>query len=169
MEETREATLSHKKKGKLVVLWSSIPSAGGCLFQCFCLKKSSSRVVSNPKEALERFLRSSEVADFVAIEWPKRCAYWGWNQTKEFLRKGALCSTFVEACSVDLMQKSQLVKKTWRIDTDSARLLESLKSCVCDGYHDHLPSKDVNWKETQHYPKKLCELILKGFKAELNA
>ena len=27
--------------------------------------------------------------------------------------------------------------------------------------------KDVNWKETQHYPRKLCELILKRFKAEL--
>ena len=31
------------------------------------------------EEAMERFLMS-EVADFVAIEWPKRCAYWGWNQ-----------------------------------------------------------------------------------------
>ena len=61
------------------------------------------------------------------------------------------------------MQESQLVKKTWRIDADSTRLLESLKVCVCDGCHDHLPS---NWKETQHYPKKLCELILEGFKAE---
>ena len=110
----------------------------------------------------------SEVADFVAIEWPKRCAHWGWNQTKEFLRKRAH-STFVEACSVDLMQKNQLVKKTWRIDTDSTRLLESLKVCVCDGRHDHLSSKDVNWKETQHYPKKLCELIPKGSKAELAA
>ena len=85
------------------------------------LHESSSRVVSNPKEALERFLCLSEVADFVANEWPKRCAYWGWNQTKEFLRKRALYSTFVEACSVDLMQKNQLVKKTWRIYTDTTR------------------------------------------------
>ena len=75
----------------------------------------------------------------------------------------------METRSVDLMQKCHLEKKTWRIDTDSIRLLESLKVCVCDGHHDHLPSKDVNWKETQHYPKKLCELILKGLKAELTA
>ena len=64
-------------------------------------------------------------------------------------------STFVEACSVDLMQQNQLVK-TWRIDTDSARLLGSLKVCVCDGRRDHLSSKDVNWKETQHCPKNLA-------------
>ena len=59
------------------------------------------------------------------------------------------------------MQKNQLVKKTWRIDTDSTRLLESLEVCVRDRHHDHLSSKDVNWKETQ-----LCELILKEFKTE---
>ena len=75
----------------------------------------------------------------------------------------------METRSVDLMQKCHLEKKTWRIDTDSIRLLESLKVCVCDGHHDHLPSKDVNWKETQHCPKKLCELILRGCKAELTA
>ena len=39
IEETRESMLSHKKKGKLVVLWSSIPCAGGCPFQYICLKK----------------------------------------------------------------------------------------------------------------------------------
>ena len=64
------------------------------------------------------------------------------------------------------MQKNQLVKKTWGIDTDSTRLLESLKVCVCDSRRDHL---SVNWIETQHYPKKLCELILQGFKAELTS
>ena len=59
---------------------------------------------------MERFL---EVADFVAIEWPKRCAYWGWNQTKDFLRKRKTFSTFVDACSVKLNQKGQLIRKTW--------------------------------------------------------
>ena len=52
---------------------------------------------------------------------------------------------------------------------ESTFLLESLKVCVFDGRHDHLFSKDVNWKETQHYPKKLCELILKGSKTKLTA
>ena len=123
-----------------------------------------------PKRSFGKvFLRLSKVEDFVAIEWPKRCAYWWWNQTNEFLRKRALYSTFFEACSVDLTQKNQLVKKTWRIDTDSSRLLESLKVCVCDGRHDHLSSKDVSWKETQHYRKKLCEPIPKGLKTELTA
>ena len=54
-------------------------------------------------------------------------------------------------------------------DAQSARSRESLEVCVCDGHHDHLPFKDVNWKKTQRYPKKLCELILKGFKSELTA
>ena len=40
------------------------------------------------KKLWQGFLRLSEVADFVAIERP------------EFLRKRALYSTFVEACSV---------------------------------------------------------------------
>ena len=111
----------------------------------------------------------SELADFVAIEWPKRCAYWGWNQTRDFLKKRKTFSTFVDACSVKMNQKGQLVRKTWRIETDSTRLLESLKVCVCDGRHDHLPSKEVNWKETQHYPRRFRELILKGFKAELES
>ena len=79
------------------------------------------------KKLWKGFLRMSEVADFVAIEWPKRCAYWGWNQTRDFLRKRKTFSTFVDACSVKLNQKGQLIRKTWRIETDSTRLLESLK------------------------------------------
>ena len=39
IEETRELMLSHKKKGKLVILWSSIPCTGGRPFQYICLKK----------------------------------------------------------------------------------------------------------------------------------
>ena len=173
---TRTDTIEEMRESMFVVLWSSIPCTGGCPFQYICLKKHGQDYMSHLRELYRAqkklwkgFLRLSEVADFVAIQRPKRCAYWGWNQTKEFLRKRALYSTFVEACSVGLMQKSQLVKKSWRIDTDSTLLLESLKVCVCDGHHEHLPSRDVNWKETQHYPKKLCELILKGFKAELTA
>ena len=174
IESVREQMISHRKRGKLVVLWSSTPCTGGCPFQYICIKKFGQDYMGHLRELYQiqkklwkGFLRMSEVADFVAIEWPKRCAYWGWNQTKDFLRKRKTFSTFVDACSVKLNQKDQLVRKTWRIETDSTRLLESLKVCVCDGRHDHLPSKEVNWKETQHYPRKFCELILKGFKAEL--
>ena len=39
------------------------------------LHESSSRIVSNPKKHWKGLQRLSEVADFVAIEWPKRCAY----------------------------------------------------------------------------------------------
>ena len=176
IESIREQMISHRKRGKLVVLWSSIPCTGGCPFQYICIKKFGQDHMGHLRELYQiqkklwkGFLRMSEVADFVAIEWPKRCAYWGWNQTKDFLRKRKTFSTFVDACSVKLNQKGQLVRKTWRIETDSTRLLESLKVCVCDGRHDHLPSKEVNWKETQHYPRKFCELILKGFKAELES
>ena len=176
IESVREQMISHRKRGKLVVLWSSIPCTGGCPFQYICIKKFGQDYMGHLRELYQiqkklwkGFLRMSEVADFVAIEWPKRCAYWGWNQTKDFLRKRKTFSTFVDACSVKLNQKGQLVRKTWRIETDSTRLLESLKVCVCDGRHDHLPSKEVNWKETQHYPRRFCELILKGFKAELES
>ena len=176
IESIREQMISHRKRGKLVVLWSSIPCTGGCPFQYICIKKFGQDYMGHLRELYQiqkklwkGFLRMSEVADFVAIEWPKRCAYWGWNQTKDFLRKRKTFSTFVDACSVKLNQKGQLVRKTWRIETDSTRLLESLKVCVCDGRHDHLPSKEVNWKETQHYPRRFCELILKGFKAELES
>ena len=176
IESIREQMISHRKRGKLVVLWSSIPCTGGCPFQYICIKKFGQDYMGHLRELYQiqkklwkGFLRMSEVADFVAIEWPKRCAYWGWNQTKDFLRKRKTFSTFVDACSVKLNQKGQLVRKTWRIETDSTRLLESLKVCVCDGRHDHLPSKEVNWKETQHYPRRFCELILEGFKAELES
>ena len=176
IESIREQMISHRKRGKLVVLWSSIPCTGGCPFQYICIKKFGQDYMGHLRELYQiqkklwkGFLRMSEVADFVAIEWPKRCAYWGWNQTKDFLRKRKTFSTFVDACSVKLNQKGQLIRKTWRIETDSTRLLESLKVCVCDGRHDHLPSKEVNWKETQHYPRRFCELVLKGFKAELES
>ena len=176
IESVREQMISHRKRGKLVVLWSSIPCTGGCPFQYICSKKFGQDYMGHLRELYQiqkklwkGFLRMSEVADFVAIEWPKRCAYWGWNQTRDFLKKRKTFSTFVDACSVKMNQKGQLIRKTWRIETDSTRLLESLKVCVCDGRHDHLPSKEVNWKETQHYPRRFCELILKGFKAELES
>ena len=64
IEETREAMLSHKKNGKLVVLCLMVVdsvyrrmSVSVYLSQEVWsgLHESSSRVVSNPKEALERF------------------------------------------------------------------------------------------------------------------
>ena len=33
IESIREQMVSHRRKGKLVVLWSSIPCTGGCPFQ----------------------------------------------------------------------------------------------------------------------------------------
>ena len=39
IESIREQMISHRKRGKLVVLWSSIPCTGGCPFQYICIKK----------------------------------------------------------------------------------------------------------------------------------
>ena len=68
----------NRKKGQLVVLWSSIPCTGGCPFQYICLKKYDQDYMKESyriHKLWTGFLRLSEVADFVAIEWPKRCAY----------------------------------------------------------------------------------------------
>ena len=159
----REQMISHRKRGKLVVLWSSIPCTGGCPFQYICIKKFGQDYMGHLRELYQiqkklwkGFLRMSEVADFVSIEWPKRCAYWGWNQTKDFLRKRKdVFQTYVDACFSQVEpERSSWSERPGELKTDSTRLLESLNVCVCDGRHDHLPSKEVNWKETQHYPRR---------------
>ena len=71
IEETRESMLNHRRKGKLVVLWSSFPCAGGCPFQ-YSLKKYDQDCMSHLRELYRTqkklwkgFLRLSEVADFI--------------------------------------------------------------------------------------------------------
>ena len=78
IEEMRESMLSHKKKGQFVVLWSSILCTGGCLFQYVCLKKYGQDYMSHLRELYriqkkrwKGLLRLSEVAGFIASEWPK--------------------------------------------------------------------------------------------------
>ena len=75
IESVREQMVSHRKKGKLVVLWSSIPCTGGCPFQYICIKKFGQDYMGHLRELYriqkklwKGFLRMSEVADFVAIE-----------------------------------------------------------------------------------------------------
>ena len=98
IESVREQMMSHRKACCLAVVNSVYRRMSVSVYL---------QLYQIQKKLWKGFLRMSEVADFVAIEWPKRCAYWGWNQTRDFLSKRKTFSTFVDACSVKLNQKGQ--------------------------------------------------------------
>ncbi|CAE7271324.1 RE2, partial [Symbiodinium sp. CCMP2456] len=59
-----------------------------------------------------------DFSDHWAIEWPVRCAYWTWKQTKHYftLQKYPIHETLVDACSVGLQGCDGLpVSKRWRV------------------------------------------------------
>ena len=104
-------------------IWSSIPCAGGCPFKHFVLRnmvRITWVIVESCVERKRSFGKFFYVCQKQLISWRlngQRCAKLGMELDErvcEILTKRALQSTLVEACSVDLTQKNQLVKKTWR-------------------------------------------------------
>ena len=181
LDETIALIRSHIERacrlGVRVLVWSSTPRAGGCLWQFvkrqrdgydLYLKKiwGAQRKLWKGFEALVRpliDLPDDCYSPFLAVEWPKTCQYWHWKATKKTEKNHhrVILTAIVHGCSVGMVGKDGLpVKKQWRIDADLEALKVELSSFVCDGHHEH--SSEFDLKETQQYLLERCKRLLRS-------
>ena len=139
LDETIALIRSHIERacrvGVRVLVWSSTPCAGGCLWQFVNRQRNGydaylkkiwgvQRKLWKGFEALVRpliDLPDDCYSPFLAVEWPKTCQYWHWKATKR-----------TEDNHRVIGKDGLPVKKQWRIDTDLEALKAKLSSFVCE-------------------------------------
>ena len=93
VENVRLVAKRHLARGGLIFLWSSTPCTGGSPWQHLLVASRGdeyrrgrlARHWALHRKLWKSFAILSTYVHGWAIEWPKCCAYWGWNQTRKFL------------------------------------------------------------------------------------
>ena len=124
--ELIEASLQlASKKNMHVIVWASTPCTGGSPWQQFHRARDAQYYDNKMKglftvhrklwEGFLKLVNTSASTSWV-IEWPQRCAYWGWASTKSFLKQNEHGSTLVFGCACGMVGSDGLpVKKVWRL------------------------------------------------------
>ena len=161
------------RRGMHVVVWASTPCTGGSPWQHLQVARDESyysrhlKGLSTVHRKLWKsflFLVNASKQPTWVIEWPQRCAYWGWASTKSFLRTNSHSEGLVFGCSCGLLGKDGLpVRKVWRLCSSSSLLVTCMAEFKCPGDHQH--SRDYVLKDTQHYPEAFARRALKALSA----
>ena len=161
------------RRGMHVVVWASTPCTGGSPWQHLQVARDESYYSRHLKGLFTvhrklwksfLFLVNASKEPTWVIEWPQRCAYWGWASTKSFLRTNSHSEGLVFGCSCGLLGKDGLpVRKVWRLCSSSSLLVTCMAEFKCPGDHQH--SRDYVLKDTQHYPEAFARRALKALSA----
>ena len=157
-----------------VLIWSSTPCTGGCLFQYLNKGKPGYDARLKRLWSIQRKLWKNlsvlvapledvgeDLQLYLAVEWPKTCQYWNWRDVQKLLgsRRRKMVSTIVDGCVVGLRGDDKLlIHKRWRVDTDMPTLSAGLSHYRCS--QDHGRSAQFNLRETRRYSAALCATVL---------
>ncbi|OLP99129.1 Copia protein [Symbiodinium microadriaticum] len=120
--ELIEASLQlASRKNMHVIVWASTPCTGGSPWQQFHRARDE-QYYDNKMKGLftvhrklwKGFLKlvNTSASTTWVIEWPQRCAYWGWASTKSFLKQNEHGSTLVFGCACGMVGNDGLpIKK----------------------------------------------------------
>jgi hypothetical protein len=90
------------------LLWASMPCTGGCPWQRINIHIPGVAVKIRKHIALFKKIWSSfvfvasralECGGHIAIEWPASCAYWGWDDVREFIDRHGLSVVRFDGCA----------------------------------------------------------------------
>ena len=166
--------------GPNILVWISIPCTGGSPWQRINVFKSERaralveghyrlfRALFHNVKIIAEYVRSH--GGYIAIEWPKACAYWMEQDVVEFIHSQGLQSVYLDGCMFGLVSQhgssaGQPIRKPWRVDTNSPVLCQHLAR-VCDGSHSHVPCQGSDTKDTEGYTDELVACIHKAFDAQ---
>ena len=112
----------------------------------------------------------TKIGGFIAMEWPRQCAYWQEQEVQDFILKYGLVSVHLDGCMFGLVSKhgrnaGQPIRKPWRVDTNSPALAQQL-SRVCDGSHTHVPCQGRDTKSTEGYTDEIVDTVHDAFRAQ---
>ena len=166
LENVRLVAKRHLARGGLIFLWSSTPCTGGSPWQHLLVASRGddyrrgrlARHWALRRKLWKSFAILSTYVHGWAIKWPKRCAYWGWNQTRKFLssRNYSIYDFTLDGCELGMRGRDGLlVFKRWRVVTTHSKVKENLVVFECSKTHEHF--KNFNLQDTQHYPEGMMQ------------
>ena len=172
--ELIEASLQlASRKNMHVIVWASTPCTGGSPWQRFHRARDEQYYDDKMKglftvhrKLWKGFLKlvNTSTSTTWVIEWPQRCAYWGWASTKSFLKLNRHESTLVFGCACGMIGSDGLpIKKVWRLCSSSHVLIHCMSKLKCPGDHEH--SKSYVLRSTQHYPEAFAHTALRALSA----
>ena len=175
LKKAMDAVRSFPHKGNILV-WVSIPCTGGSPWQRINVWRPGVRQRIEDHVALFRLLFAAattvmkyviDAGGYVAIEWPRSCAYWLEPEVQQFLWDSGLKSAFLDGCMFGLVSqfgasKGTPIRKPWRIDTNSPVVLQHLAR-PCDGSHAHAQCGGSNTKASESYTDELVACIHDAF------
>ena len=172
--ELIEASLQlASRKNMHVLVWASTPCTGGSPWQRFHRARDEQYYDDKMKglftvhrKLWKGFLRlvNTSTSTTWVIEWPQRCAYWGWASTKSFLKLNQHESTLVFGCACGMVGSDGLpIKKVWRLCSSSHVLIHCMSKLKCPGDHEH--SNSYILRSTQHYPEAFAHTALRALSA----
>ena len=160
---------------KPLLLFASLPCAGGCPWQRINIEKNPELVKSHQElfiklfrsfQSLCRMVRSRNPC--IAFELPKNCEYWSWDIVKNFAAKYNLVPTHCDGCMLGIRDKNDLpIKKSWQISCTFPLL--RLQARVCDRSHSHGESRGSDLKHAEEYTFDMVDAIHSDWKDHAHA
>ena len=100
----------------------------------------------------------------VAIEWPSSCAYWRFQQVKDYIKNNHLHKVKVLGCAFDMRNsKGGIVYKPWTIATSSIIMHEAFVPYRCSRDHEHAVLEGKETTKSSKYPVNVARLVHKSF------
>ena len=171
VERVMSAMNVAREWGMKVVFWSSTPCTGGSPYQ----RRHEDRpgyqdhlqaLFTVHRKLWRSFLvmvNHPQVVVWV-IEWPQRCAYWGWASTRSFAKQRTHYTGEVHGCVSGLVGRDGLpIRKIWKLmsnDEQFVRTMSETFACTCKGDH----SRNFDLKATQHYPPAFADVALESLR-----
>ena len=156
-----------------ILIWISIPCAGGTTWSYVNLQHESARLkVEYSRLVFEKIW--SSMVDFnnlvrdltpkIAIEWPARCIYWKFDRVETSCDKHHLMRVAFDGCMVGIVDKEGTpIKKPWAIHTDCDTAVAEFDGLTCDGNHTHVQGRGNGLKEKESYSYRMTDFKLKNF------
>ena len=105
--------------------------------------------------------RALESGGHIAIEWPASCAYWGWDDVRDFIDKHGLSVVRIDGCALGVKSPRTgiPIRKPWKIATSSKVMCASMAGFRCDGSHEHAQCRGADAKATEDYSDEMAAVI----------
>eukprot|EP00971_Amphidinium_carterae_P299247 5945300-Amphidinium_carterae.2 len=175
-KHVRQLAILIQKAKHPVLLWVSVPCTTGCTWL-----RTTPHLKDDPqhqkKVAYDRCLANNALTLVRCAHDSKRVVCWEWPRHTDLWKVGVhdeLKSIGLETCDVDgcafnLRIKGELVKKPWRVMSNSVSMIRGLSGRTCTGGHQHVQCRGVVARESASYSCEMVDCIHHGFMEDIRS
>ena len=107
---------------------------------------------------------------YIAVEWPRDCAYWSAPGVMDFLDRHELTSVIFDGCAFGLQSvvDHRPIRKPWRVATNSQELVTILMHRQCRHHpSEHRKCGGRDTALTSSYPLMMSHAVHQGFEEQV--